>query len=127
MRDLVFLIGYLAFIPAVLASPIAASSIAVWMTLLAPYDFFFGLANGLPLYLLLLGLAAVSMVAHPTRLRIALNATICLLIAFVIQASVSTLFSISANTPWNDLSLLIKIVVLAIVVTITIINRAHIH
>src|SRR6185436_7515396 len=68
MRDLAFLAGYLALFPMALASPLIAVMVVVWMSFLAPYNYLYGIANSLPLYMTSCVLMVVSSCLNPNSL-----------------------------------------------------------
>ena len=128
MRDLAFLIGYLALLYGALLSPVAGLVAAVWMAALAPYNYVYGIANSLPLYLFLLGITVFSMFAHPEKLRLSLTSTHWLMSLLILQGAISYVFSIGHSTQaWDDLASLSKIFIICTAISITVRTRSHIH
>lgn len=128
MRDLAFLIAYVALFYGAILSPIAGLVAVVWMTALAPYNYVYGLANSLPLYLCLLGITAFSMLTHSERLRLSLSSTHWLIALLILQGSIAYAFTIGHSTqPWDDLVSLSKIFIVCVAISITARTRAHIH
>src|SRR5438067_188464 len=128
MRNLAFLIGYLALLYGSILSPVAGLIAVVWMTALAPYNYVYGIADSLPLYLFLLGISAFSMLTHIERLRWSLTSTHWLMALLILQGAIAYVFTIGHSTqPWDDLASLSKIFIVCVAISITIRTRAHIH
>jgi probable O-glycosylation ligase (exosortase A-associated) len=123
---MVFLLGYLALLPSTFLSPSAGIAVLLWMTLLAPYNFVYGIANIIPVYLMFLGALGISLATHIDKLRMSLTSTNWFMMIFIVQGIVSSIFAVG-NSSWNRLEDLVKILIVCIALTITIVTRKQIH
>jgi len=126
MRDLAFLAGYLALFPMALASPLIAVMVVVWMSFLAPYNYLYGIANSLPLYMTSCVLMVVSSCLNPKSLTFRATPLHLLMILFLVQGAISSAAS-PLSVSWDMLILLSKIVFLCFMVMLVVRNRLEIH
>ena len=126
MRDLAFLAGYLALFPMALASPLIAVMVVVWMSFLAPYNYLYGIANSLPLYMTSCVLMVVSSCLNPKNLTFRATPLHLLMILFLVQGAISSAAS-PLSVSWDMLILLSKIVFLCFMVMLVVRNRLEIH
>lgn len=117
MRDLVFLVGFLAMFPLILIRPHIGVLIWCWTAILVPNTFLFGLASYIRYNLLATGGTFVGWVVTKEKAKIPWNPITALLVSFAIIGTLSAAGCIGdSGTAWVEWEKFIKILALPLAV-----------
>ena len=119
MRDFAFFSRLPGAVSMALASPLIAVMVVVWMSFLAPYNYLYGIANSLPLYMTSCVLMVVSSCLNPKSLTFRATPLHLLMVLFLVQGAISSAAS-PLSVSWDMLILLSKIVFLCFMVMLVV-------
>jgi len=131
MRDLAFLLGFVALIPAMFCSATVGFSVVIWLTLLAPWNFLYGAANALPLspYIIAMMCSIFLLLLPNQRNQWPMSPVSWVIALLLVQGLISTLLCPEANTDqsWAGLIVLLKISIVVVCMGSVLTNRVRIH
>lgn len=130
MRDLMVLMGVLVFIPLAFANAFAAYLIWGWTANVAIDNYVFGFMTDVRMNLLfaLIALGVVFSGKDKEKQPWTLNATTALIIAWLVQATISALFAYGGNPlNWDLYEKLVKTLLFVLLMPIVVAKRYRIH
>ena len=129
MRDIAFVLLFLAMLPAAVRYAHVATMLWVWVATAAPSSYMFGVGQMVPFNKVVVAAAFIALVVdRQYRPKIKFDAHIVLLLAFLTMAIISYMMALSALPGVDDIAdRLFKIVVLALFVAATVRTRLQIH
>jgi probable O-glycosylation ligase (exosortase A-associated) len=128
MRDLVILVLFAAMLPAGALSMQVGAMIWAWIALVAPSDYAYGIASGLPYNKLAVAVTALSLIFGKTKNRFYIDTNFVLLTSFVVVCMIAFALGVSdINRTYVLADRLVKIYALCVVMMACIQTRQHIH
>lgn len=122
MRDIPLVLGVIAMLPMILMRPHLGVLAWCWTALLVPNIYVFGFASGIRYNLWIAVVTLAAWLLSKERKRVPVNATTVLLGIFLIWGTISTLLTKdpSPATTWVEWDKFIKIIALALIITVLI-------
>jgi probable O-glycosylation ligase (exosortase A-associated) len=129
MRDMAFLLGYIALLPAAFISSTAAFMTIVWMGTLAPWNYVYGAVNELPLYLFLFVPLGASLFISKNNFRSPISSTTFFIFLLTMWALISAAAApaASSSSAWGRWEMLAKIAIVAFGLMAILSSRIRIH
>lgn len=113
MRDMVFFVGFFAMVPLILVRPHIGVLVWCWTAILVPNTFLFGFASVIRYNLLATGATLLGCVLAREKVRIPLNATTLLIVAFLILGTLSAATRIAGtDIAWVEWERFVKVLAL---------------
>lgn len=95
MRDFAFIVAFLAMLPMALRFSHVGTMLWTWIALIAPNNYTYGAARGLPFNKIVVAVAVISLVLDRKRAKFYVDTHVRLLIGFVVIAMISYMFALS--------------------------------
>jgi len=128
MRDLAFVLLFACMIPAAMSSAASGIMLWVWISLIAPTAYLFGFARGFSFNKIAAAAAFIAILMDKAKKRPYVDTHVFLLILFLIQCTISNLFSLTDISRSDDLyDRLSKAIILSFVMLPIIRDRLRIH
>jgi probable O-glycosylation ligase (exosortase A-associated) len=129
MRDLVFASSFLVMLPAALRFGHVGIMLWAWVSMVAPVQYLYGFARGIPFKKVVVAVALVSLVVdRANRRKFYADTHVKIMICFLIMALLSYTMALSDKPRVDDLAdRLTKVVALCLFMIMTIRNRLQIH
>lgn len=128
MRDLVFTACFVAMLPGALRFTHIGAMLWTWVALIAPNNYLYGFARGLPFNKVVVAVAVVALFIDKARRKIYYDAHVRLLIAFFAISMVSYMFALSDKSRVDAIAdRLFKEVLLCLFIVVAARSRLAIH
>jgi probable O-glycosylation ligase (exosortase A-associated) len=128
MRDIVFVMAFLAMLPMALRFAHAGTMLWAWIALISPNTYIYGFARGLPFNKIVVAVAAVSLVLDKNRRKFYWDTHNRLLVGFLAIAFISYMCALSNQARGDALmDRLWKEVLLCLFMVVSIRGRMAIH
>ena len=128
MRDLAFVLLFACMIPAAMSSAASGVMLWVWISLIAPTAYLFGMARGFSFNKVAAVATFIAILVDKTKKRPYMDTHVFLLILFLIQCTISNMFSLTDIPRSDDLyDRLSKAIVLSFIMLPIIRDRLRIH
>lgn len=128
MRDIAFLLIWLVLAPLAIRYAFVGVMLWIWTALLAPNEMLYGAAAGIPFNKVAAALTVLGLIFGRDRKTFRLDANTILLAALLVIGLLSSVNEISASPDgWVLYSRLVKVIVLAFIMTMVIHDRLRIH
>jgi probable O-glycosylation ligase (exosortase A-associated) len=128
MRDLVFLMFFMMYIPMALRFPHIGAMLWAWLAFSAPGEYLFGFMNSLPLSKIVAVLTVGALLVHRDGRKPYIDGIMLLLIAFLALGAVSASFAVTVlPLNWELFGKVVKIIALCFVVTSVVTTRRRLQ
>jgi probable O-glycosylation ligase (exosortase A-associated) len=128
MRDLVFLMFFMIYLPMALRFPHIGAMIWAWLAFSAPGEYLFGFMNALPLSKIVAVLTVGALLVHRDGRKPYFDGIMVLLLAFLALGAVSASLAITAlPLNWELFGKVVKITALCFVITSVVTTRRRLQ
>ncbi len=128
MRDIIFLLGFLAMVPVALRNPAIGVMLWAWTALLSPNDYLFGFMTLIPINKVCAALTVFAMVTGPHKNKFYCDKTIVMLAAMILLGYASAANGLSTSPDvMEEFERLAKIGALVVVITMTMTTRLRLY
>lgn len=128
MRDIAFILLFLAMMPAALSTVHAGTMLWVWTALGTPTQYLYGFAADLPLNKIAVAVTAIALFLDRTKAKPYVDTHITLLLLFLLQGLISFSLALSDGPrPYDVLDKMTKITALCVIMTMARRERLQIH